>query len=192
MTQQGHTGNATITVTMASTGAGSVGRSVQTSQGSGSETETEAWTARSVTITTSTLSGLQCQWSPAVLYLVLPLGVGAHWSSVSHCVVNYQGSNFDVQRSMQASVVGTARYTVGGVSTPVWIIDRTDDLNGQGQGQLGSTSLASQSATTEWFAPAVGLVVQSTGSYKATTTYAGSTSHTSGTTAMKALALTPS
>lgn len=106
------------------------------------------WNRGSVT----TVRSGHCVWSPADTTLVLPLRTRSTWTSTTSCH-NDDGSTTTVRTV--STVRGWTRVGVGGTRVATWVVTRKVDTTVTS----GRATAYSQSAVTDFFAPALGLIV---------------------------------
>lgn len=145
---------------------------ISSSGGSG-QSRTYAWSATSVLIGSSTLSGqygsIDCSWSPAVSGYVFPLRIGAQWSSTSNCTTTVDGEATHVQDANTASVSGVSTIEEAGQTLETWVINRQTVLTATSS----TFSLKIDTVSTEYFAPADGQTPREASTTRTTGEYRG-------------------
>jgi hypothetical protein len=109
------------------------------------------WTSTAVSI----VSSGSCTYASPPPELTLPLAKDAAWQARGTCRTGSGSLVFD-ERSR---VVRAARVLVGGKPVDVWVIARRSTMTASGAG----TKVVRQTARTDLFAPALGLVVYESG-----------------------------
>jgi hypothetical protein len=97
-----------------------------------------------------------CNWATPLLSLKLPLAVGTTWSQTSSCQIRFaDGSSGTLQDTEQVKVDDSTQATVGGLSVPVWAIERHHQLSQKS----ARGSMVTETQGQELFAPSAGLTV---------------------------------
>jgi hypothetical protein len=123
----------------------------------GTELDTVGWSSQGRTVSRTVFpDGSVCNWATPLLSLKLPLAVGATWSQTSSCQIRFaDGSSGTLQDTEQVKVDDSTQATVGGLSVPVWAIERHHQLSQKS----ARGSMVTETQGQELFAPSAGLTV---------------------------------
>lgn len=96
-----------------------------------------------------------CEWSPKVVEIAPNLAPGKQWSNSSSCVATTTQGAMTIQRQESAAVRESVRVPINGTPINTWRITRRIITT---QRVAGQTRVVDE-ATTELFAPSLGLAV---------------------------------
>ncbi len=115
-----------------------------------------AWSARALLIRSAAPSGDgSCEWTPAPVLLAPRLTEGRRWSSSAACTTTVNKTVVTITRQESSKVTRAAHATLDGKPIDTWVIER-HVITTQ---RRGSATTVIEQASTELFAPSLGLPV---------------------------------
>lgn len=115
------------------------------------------WGADGVSVVATTSPSLgTCSWSPPARLAPADIDVGSTWTSASDCTVTMSGAEVAVHQSTDASVVNRGTTQVGDQYVEVFVLSRRETQTRTN----GGITVTSEVATSELYAPQLGLVIE--------------------------------
>jgi hypothetical protein len=96
----------------------------------------------------------ECDWSPDIKQVALPMAKGLTWESSGSCTVTGFGAPVTVSRKVTGKVVDLRRVRVAGRVVDVWVIEGTEHLEFAGN--------AVDASGTTFFSPKYGVPIYDT------------------------------
>ena len=123
----------------------------------GSSEQRLSWGADGVSVVATTSPSLgTCNWSPPARLAPADIAVGSTWNSTSDCTVTMSGAEVAVHQSTDTSVVNRGTTQVGDEYVEVLVLSRRETQTRTN----GGITVTSEVATSELYAPQLGLVIE--------------------------------